>query len=570
MRKNILPVILTVSVLVCGCAGMGQKTGSGNEPDSSASLETAENGGKFSDAQASGETGGMEISDSFGNGINEFGWMLYDKMQGSDNLFYSPYSIESALMMAASGAAGKTQEQMYSVLGVSDTDSFMNDYNNFRNLKQSEKAELTTANSIWADSSSIGSTGQINADYGSRLKKYMGTEIFPVDFSGNSEEVNKKITDWVNKNTEGLLPDYHSQAGPDTVMDLVNAVYFYGEWQDSFRAEDTYEQIFLGKTSEKEVEMMHKNNADFKYYDDNHFKGMEMPYADSSIVMDLIISSDGEAVNVGEEWAELADSLRVRYSIERVLLTRGARGMALFCPDVPPRYIRAVMREVADVSGAGDTVIATLGACIGIGLTWEESMDAANAAAGVVVGKMGTAPVSITELRQALRQGADNPKLYGLPDLLEKVEDWRRKNESIVFTNGCFDLLHPGHISLIRQSAAQGTHLVVGLNSDASVRRLKGPSRPVQNEQSRALLLSALHGVDAVVIFDEDTPLNLVAALRPDVLVKGSDYTVETVVGADVVLAAGGRVYLADLVQGCSTTGIVRKIDASGGNRPLS
>ncbi|MEG6592562.1 D-glycero-beta-D-manno-heptose-7-phosphate kinase [Desulfovibrio sp. 1188_IL3213] len=267
--------------------------------------------------------------------------------------------------------------------------------------------------------------------------------------------------------------------------------------------------------------------------------------------------------------ADLADRLRERYAIERVLLTRGAKGMTMFSPDAPPRYIRAVMREVADVSGAGDTVIATLGACIGTGLTWEESMDAANAAAGVAVGKMGTAPVSITELRQALRQGADNPKLYALPELLEKVEDWRRKNESIVFTNGCFDLLHPGHISLIRQSAAQGTHLVVGLNSDASVRRLKGPSRPVQNEQSRALLLSALHGVDAVVLFDEDTPLNLVTALRPDVLVKGSDYTVGTVVGADVVLASGGRVYLADLVQGCSTTGIVRKIDASGGGRSL-
>ncbi len=264
--------------------------------------------------------------------------------------------------------------------------------------------------------------------------------------------------------------------------------------------------------------------------------------------------------------AELADHLRERYAIERVLLTRGAKGMALFGPDAPARYIRAAMREVADVSGAGDTVIATLGACIGSGLSWEESMDAANAAAGVAVGKMGTAPVSNAELRQALRQGADNPKLYALPELLEKVEDWRRKNESIVFTNGCFDLLHPGHISLIRQSAAQGTHLVVGLNSDASVRRLKGPSRPVQNEQSRALLLSALHGVDAVVIFDEDTPLNLVTALLPDVLVKGSDYTVETVVGADVVLASGGRVCLANLVQGCSTTGIVRKIDASGEN----
>ena len=265
---------------------------------------------------------------------------------------------------------------------------------------------------------------------------------------------------------------------------------------------------------------------------------------------------------------KLASRVRSDYAIERVLITRGSKGMALFAPEMPPRYTPSVVREVSDVSGAGDTVIATLAVCIGSGLTWEESMDVANTAAGVAVGKMGTAPVSLSELRQALRQGADNPKLYALPDLLEKVEDWRRKNESIVFTNGCFDLLHPGHISLIRQSASQGTRLVVGLNSDASVRRLKGPSRPVQDEQSRALLLAALNGVDAVVLFDEDTPLNLITAIRPDVLVKGSDYTVDTVVGADVVLSSGGRVYLADLVQGCSTTSIVRKIDASGVSAP--
>jgi rfaE bifunctional protein, domain II len=132
-----------------------------------------------------------------------------------------------------------------------------------------------------------------------------------------------------------------------------------------------------------------------------------------------------------------------------------------------------------------------------------------------------------------------------------------------VFTNGCFDLLHPGHISLIRQSAAQGDRLIVGLNSDASVRRLKGPSRPVQNENSRALLLAALASVDAVVLFDEDTPLDLITALQPDVLVKGSDYTLDSVVGADVVLARGGRVYLAQLVDGCSTTGLVKKMGSS-------
>lgn len=257
----------------------------------------------------------------------------------------------------------------------------------------------------------------------------------------------------------------------------------------------------------------------------------------------------------------LAGELRSRYGIERLLITRGPKGMALFTPDEAPVYCRAAVREVADVSGAGDTAIATLAACVGKGLPWAESMHLANAAAGVAVGKMGTAPVSIAELNEALREQADNPKLFSVQNLVEKIEEWRRKNETVVFTNGCFDLLHPGHISLIRQSAAQGDRLIVGLNSDASVRRLKGPTRPIQNENSRALLLAALSDVDAIVLFDEDTPFELISALRPDVLVKGSDYTIDNVVGADVVQQGGGRVYLARLVDGCSTTGIVRKID---------
>lgn len=269
----------------------------------------------------------------------------------------------------------------------------------------------------------------------------------------------------------------------------------------------------------------------------------------------------GAAMNRATREALAAD-LRRQYGIERLLVTRGPKGMALFGPGEAPVYCSAAVREVADVSGAGDTSIAVLTACVGKGISWAESMRVANAAAGVAVGKMGTAPVSLAELNAALREQADNPKLFSLPDLVEKVEEWRRNNQSVVFTNGCFDLLHPGHISLIRQSAAQGDRLIVGLNSDASVRRLKGPSRPIQNENSRALLLAALAAVDAVVLFDEDTPLNLVAALQPDVLVKGSDYTLDTVVGADVVLARGGRVHLAQLVDGCSTTGLVNKMES--------
>lgn len=255
-----------------------------------------------------------------------------------------------------------------------------------------------------------------------------------------------------------------------------------------------------------------------------------------------------------------AESLCQEFGLAHILLTRGARGMALFTPGEDPLYIKAAEREVCDVSGAGDTVIAVLAACVGKGLGWVESARLANLAAGVAVGKMGTAPVSIAELNQVIGEHAENPKLLALPVLLEKVEDWRRKNESIVFTNGCFDLLHPGHISLIRQSASQGDHLIIGLNSDSSVRRLKGETRPIQDEQSRALLLAALRGVDAVVMFDTDTPLELISQIRPDVLVKGSDYSLETVVGADVVQSYGGKVYLANLVDGCSTTSLVRRM----------
>ena len=257
--------------------------------------------------------------------------------------------------------------------------------------------------------------------------------------------------------------------------------------------------------------------------------------------------------------AELAGRLRARYGFERLLVTRGSRGMALF-GEGEPCYLRAVAHEVADVSGAGDTVLAALAAAVGKGLGWEDSARIANVAAGLAVSKLGTAPVGRRELAAALREQTVNPKLYTRTELQEKLEDWRRKNLNVVFTNGCFDLVHPGHISLLRQAAAQGDRLVVGLNSDASVRRLKGPERPIQNEQSRALVLAAMQHVDAIVIFDEDTPLELVQSVCPQVLVKGSDYREEQIVGADFVKQHGGRVVLAQLVEGCSTTNIARSI----------
>jgi D-beta-D-heptose 7-phosphate kinase/D-beta-D-heptose 1-phosphate adenosyltransferase len=264
--------------------------------------------------------------------------------------------------------------------------------------------------------------------------------------------------------------------------------------------------------------------------------------------------------NDRERREDMAAALRGRFAFERLLVTRGPKGMALFEGDDAPYYIRDAAREVADVSGAGDTAVAALGASVAVGLGWRESASIANVAAGIAVGKMGTAPVSLAELNQALHENTRNPKLHTTAALRDRVEEWRRKGERVIFTNGCFDLLHPGHISLIQQCAALGDRLVVALNSDVSVRRLKGSSRPVQDEQSRALLIAALRGVDAVILFDDDTPLALIEALKPDVLVKGADYTEQTVVGADVVRAYGGRVHLASLTEGCSTTGLVKRM----------
>ena len=155
-------------------------------------------------------------------------------------------------------------------------------------------------------------------------------------------------------------------------------------------------------------------------------------------------------------------------------------------------------------------------------------------------------------------------KIFLLPALLEQIKLWKSENMSIAFTNGCFDILHIGHIASLSEAAAEADILIVGLNSDASTRRLKGPERPVNNEQSRALLMASLQLADAVVLFEEDTPFNLIKAILPDVLVKGGDYTVETIVGVKEVIANGGRVVINPIVQGFSTTGIIEKIQKLG------
>ncbi|KJS35980.1 MAG: D-beta-D-heptose 1-phosphate adenosyltransferase, partial [Rhodospirillaceae bacterium BRH_c57] len=211
--------------------------------------------------------------------------------------------------------------------------------------------------------------------------------------------------------------------------------------------------------------------------------------------------------------------------------------------------------------------VATLAAALAAGLAVADAAALANVAAGIVVGKVGTAAVHAVELENALRhQDLEDAeaKILPLERAVERAEGWRRRGLSVGFTNGCFDLLHPGHLALLRQARAACDRLIVGLNSDSSVQRLKGPTRPVQSEAARSAVLASLSMVDGVVIFSDDTPLRLIETLRPDVLVKGADYTVETVVGADLVQGWGGKVVLATLEPGQSTTNTIRRMNAPG------
>jgi D-beta-D-heptose 7-phosphate kinase/D-beta-D-heptose 1-phosphate adenosyltransferase len=258
-----------------------------------------------------------------------------------------------------------------------------------------------------------------------------------------------------------------------------------------------------------------------------------------------------------------AQALLAAHEIGAVLVTLSQDGMLLVRPGVDAIHLPAVAREVFDVSGAGDTVVATLAASLAGGLPIETAAALANIAAGIVVAKIGTAVADAAEIVTALQTqelAQDEVKVLGQAKLLEAIARWRRAGLKIGFTNGCFDLLHPGHISLLSQARAACDRLIVGLNSDASVSRLKGPTRPIQNEMARAVVLASLAHVDAVTLFAEDTPLALITAIRPDVLVKGADYTKETVVGADVVESYGGQIVLAKLTPGQSTTAMVAKI----------
>ncbi len=268
---------------------------------------------------------------------------------------------------------------------------------------------------------------------------------------------------------------------------------------------------------------------------------------------------DALTADVPEVCRALLDSMDTPH----IVVSLAADGVVLATRDEPLRSFRSTALEVADVSGAGDTLVATMAAALGCGLSVAEAVDLGNLAAGVSCAHFGTAVVTADEVATAVAVQAgpaDSPHIVLDWRRLRSLVDLKRRHGgSLVFANGCFDLLHGGHVSLLEQARHQGDVLVVGLNSDASTRRLKGEGRPLQGVEDRLRVMAAVRFVDYVTVFDEDTPLNLILALQPDVIVKGGDYSADTVVGAREAEAWDGQVHIVDLTPGVSTTELSRR-----------
>lgn len=273
-------------------------------------------------------------------------------------------------------------------------------------------------------------------------------------------------------------------------------------------------------------------------------------------------AASGVAIRDLESLGHAATAIMETAGLDHLLITRSEEGVSLFSRLAEPVHIPTVAREVFDVSGAGDTVLASLAVGLAAGLGMSEAASLANIAAGIAVGKLGTSTVAPSEIINAvaLAHSDSDSKIKNLDVLTAIIEAEKARGKRVVFTNGCFDLLHAGHVKYLQKSRNLGDLLILGLNSDASVRRLKGDKRPLIGEEERAHILAALDCIDYVVLFDEDTPLELIRALKPSILVKGGDYTPERVVGKDLVEAYGGRVELVSFVDGKSTTNIIERI----------
>jgi D-beta-D-heptose 7-phosphate kinase/D-beta-D-heptose 1-phosphate adenosyltransferase len=275
-------------------------------------------------------------------------------------------------------------------------------------------------------------------------------------------------------------------------------------------------------------------------------------------------STEVGGVSSESDFTNKANKLIKKLALQALLVTRGQEGMTLFKKDrdkIKRTDFPTEARDVFDVSGAGDTVIASLASAQSSGMTLEDSVKLANAAAGIVVGKSGTASPSLAELSISLNSG---DSVLSKPEIKDLVKEAKKDSKKIVFTNGCFDLLHVGHITYLEEAKKLGDRLIVALNSDNSVKKLKGAKRPIHKLKERAKQIAALDSVDWVTSFTEDTPLKLIKELEPDVLVKGKDYKVKDIAGSKEVLAKGGQVKTIKLVKGVSTSNLIKKIKDLG------
>jgi len=300
--------------------------------------------------------------------------------------------------------------------------------------------------------------------------------------------------------------------------------------------------------------------VDPKGRDFTHYAGADLLTPNAAELAEatgMPVASDGEAESA-------ARALLARVAVGGILATRSEKGMMMVPRTAAAMTAKATAREVFDVSGAGDTVIATLALSLACGLEMSEAMRLANAAAGVVVGKLGTATCSAAELEQALRQEDGSVgQALSWESAAGLARAWQAAGLRVGFANGCFDVLHAGHVRLLQDARRHCDRLIVGLNDDDGVRRLKGPARPLNPLADRAAVIGALAAVDAVVGFAEDTPLEAILALRPDRLFKGSDYRLDQVVGAPEIASWGGQTVLLDLLPGRSTTGLVERARAT-------
>lgn len=366
----------------------------------------------------------------------------------------------------------------------------------------------------------------------------------------------------IRADEESLIPLHHDEIAQllnsiDQAISKVNAIIIsdYGK--------GVCHPIVLKHTMEQAKQhhipvFVDPKSSDFSLY--QHATCVTPNIKEASAAVQQSLEKDEDFEHAGEILLDATQG-------QAVLITRSEKGMTLVERGKPVTTIPSRAREVFDVSGAGDTVIATLTLGYASGYSLTEAMHIANAAAGVVVAKAGTSTTTIAEVLNELK--AQDPRSFSEtisptllhPDqLLEQVKLWKKQKLVVGFTNGCFDIIHPGHIALLKNARAQCDRLIVALNTDRSIKALKGEQRPINNLTSRSLVMAALRYVDAVVAFDEDTPFNLIHLFKPDILVKGADYQNKEVVGRDIVEQNGGKVILADLQEGFSTTNIIDKI----------